>query len=404
MSNKDKISELSKTLGEPEWLLGWREAKLSGAESLPKEIKYGIGILGVLPKTLRGSTSENCEDYEVEPRSVFSQVVDYHVDSSKGLELYTWKEALAQEEIAPMLEGLLSSEFFPQASNYFSGMAQALFRSGLVVYVQPGMDERGMLTAEKLTLDTAISEGSSSDLVVVIAKEGAKLEFVSALAGGNDESVFARTLIVLTERDANVSITQKSGLAKGTILSSSRGIVASHASVSWSEIFSGNSSIKSELDNQLIGEGARAEILQGVIGGGTARYDILASTTHRASHTYSRIRTAGVAGGESKTVYRGLIDMKEGVSAVDGAQEARFLILSEKAEVDAIPALDIASKDVQCAHKLSISHIRDTDTFYPKLRGISGEESRNIFLEGHFAHVFSGEENEEIMKEIRKTL
>lgn len=365
--------------------MAWREAKEKDAQTLPKELKYGIGIAGVLPGE----------------EAVFDQMAEYHVEASKGIELYTWKEAVAQEEIAPILEGLLKSEFFPKASNYFSATGQAHFRSGVVVYVQPTLTETGELATEKLALDAAVSSGSSADVVIVIAKEGAKLGMTSALSGGDGKCVFARTFVVLTERDAHVSVIQRSA-ANGTMLLSSRGIIAAHSSCVWSEVFSANAAIKSETDDQLVGEGAHAEILQGVVGKETARYDIFSSATHRASHTHSRIKAAGIADGESKTVYRGLIDMKKGVSAVDGAQEARFLVLSEKATVDAIPSLDIASKDVQCTHKLSIAHIRDTDTFYPKLRGLSDEESQRIFLEGHFAQVFS--ENTALMSEISNNL
>lgn len=183
-----------------------------------------------------------------------------------------------------------------------------------------------------------------------------------------------------------------------------RGIVAAHSTCSWSAIFSGEISIKSETENVLIGESAKGEIREGIIADGLAHYDIFSSEKHMADHTHSRIYAAGIGTGMSKTVYRGVIDMVEGVSKVDGGQEARFLLLSPKAEVDAIPSLDIASKDVLCTHKLSISHIRDADAFYPKLRGLSDTESRALFLEGHFVQAFPGEENEEIMKDIRQLL
>ncbi|MDO8521065.1 MAG: SufD family Fe-S cluster assembly protein [bacterium] len=383
------MKEISKKLAEPGWVFAWREERLKLAETLPKELKYGIGILGILPES------------EVS----FEQTAEYRVDASKGLELYTWREAVTQEEIAPILEGLMKSKFFPKATNYYSGLAQALFRSGLVVYAQPNVGDDGVSKEETISLDTMVSEGSIADLIVVIAKEGARVAFTSAISGGGEASVFMRTIIVLTERDARVRVTQKETLANGTaVLISARGIVAAHSSVTWSEVLAGEISMKSETENVLIGESARGEILHGIIARGSAKYDIFSSTKHLASHTYSRIRAAGLGRDTSKTVYRGMVDMVEGIRAVEGGQEARFLVLSPKAEVDAIPSLDIASKDVQCTHKLSISHIRDTDTFYPKLRGLSDEESRRLFLEGHFAQVFSGEENEEIMKEVRKGL
>jgi len=412
----EQIKKISQSLSEPTWLLSWRAEKAGHAETLPAAIKYGISIHAVLP-----------------PNEVpFDQTADYHVDASKGLELYTWKEAIAQEEIVPILEGLMKSEFFPSATDHFSGIAQALFRSGIVAYVQPSLEEDGTPREESLHLDTLVPKGSSADIVVVIAKEGAKLSLTSALSGGEQTSVFARTVIVLTERDAHVRITQKHTLANGaTALFSSRGIAAAHSSVTWSAIFAGAIAVKSGTENMLIGDEARGEIREGILGGGSAQFDVFSSAKHLADHTHSRIRAAGLATDTSRTVYRGLIDMVEGIRAVDGGQEARFLVLSPKAEVDAIPSLDIASKDVLSTHKLSISHIRDTDTFYSKLRGLSDEESKQLFLEGHFAQVFStgastecfnpefsteglsrmssrqgfpGEDNEPIMNDIRTAL
>lgn len=403
LSNIEKIKEISRNLAEPEWVLHWREERLKFAETLPKTLKYGIEISGVLPKPAQGSPLQEPEDYPVQ--------VEYHVDASKGIELYTWKEAVREEEMAPILEGLMKSEFFPRATNYFSGLAQAVFRSGLVVYVQPSIGDDGVSIEEKLTLDTNVPSGNSADVVVVIVKEGARLSFTSACSGGGEKSVFARTIVVLTERDANVRVMQKQTLSKRTTaLISARGIVSAHSSCTWSEVFAGEISMKSETENLLVGESARGEILQGIIADGSAKYDIYSPTKHLADHTHSSIRAAGVGMGVSKTVYRGMVDIVKGVHVALGGQEARFLLLSPKAEVDAIPSLDIASKDVQCTHKLSVSHIHDIDTFYPKLRGISDFESRQILLEGHFAQVlstgsrrgFSGEENGEIMEEIHK--
>jgi Fe-S cluster assembly scaffold protein SufB len=329
LSINTKIKEVSRALGEPEWLLSWRGERAEIAKTLPKALKYGIGIVGVLPVSATvDAPSNNSAEHSVS----FDQTADYHVDASKGLELYTWKEAVAQEEIAVILEGLMQSKFFANATNYYSGIAHACFSSGLVVYAPPSMAEDGTLKEETLTLDTMIPKGNSADIIVVIAKEGAKLEFTSALSGGGTESVFCRTLIVLTERDARVRVRQTQTLVQGTtVLSHARGIVAAHSLCVWSEVFSGDIHVKSETENVLIGEQATGEILQGIIAEQSAQYDIFSSVKHVADHTHSRIRAAGVGTGISKTVYRGMIDMQAGVRSVDGAQEARFLVLSPTA-------------------------------------------------------------------------
>lgn len=389
MSNILKAEEVSQKLAEPEWLLSWRKDRLSRGASYPKTAKYGIAIEGVLPTG----------DIE------FNNEAKYHVDASKELELYTWKEAVAQEEIAPILQGLLESEFFPEANDHYTGIAHALFAGGLVVYAQPSLDEKGEMKEERLVLDTLLPDGSASDLIVVIAKEGARLLIESGVAGGGDGSLLARTIILLTEREAYVRVTEHARLEKGhSALVLGQAIVAAHSRVVWEELFDAKGSVRSDVRNLLIGENAQVDVIQGVIANDDARFDIHAGATHKASNTQSVIRAAGVHAGTSKTVYRGKIDIHKGVSGVRGAQDAQFLVVSPKAEVDAIPSLDIASKDVECTHKLSVAHFRDTDLFYPKLRGLSDEESRAMFLEAMFARVFSGGGADAMMEDVRKGL
>ncbi len=369
--------------------MSWREKRFVDAGILPKAIKHGIAITALFP--------------ESEPD--YAGVAQYHVDASKGLELYTWKEAVTQEEIVPVLNGLLNSEFFPIAGDHFRAFGQACFASGIVVYVQPNMAIDDTFIEERLVLDTMVPTTSGADIVVVILKEGAKLDLVSNVTGGGEGSVFSRTLVVVTERDTQVRITEGTNLATGGMLmKSARAIVAGNSKVTWREIFSGDALTSTINESLLIGVGARATVLQGVVGEAHAIHDIEVSARHLADDTHSSIRTAGIACDTSRTLYRGLVDMKEGVHKVVGAQDGRFLVLSKGAKVDAIPALDIASNDVTCAHKLSISHIRDGDIFYPKLRGLSDDESRALFLEGHFAQAFVGDANTDIMLQVTEKL
>jgi len=363
--------------------LSWRKKGLEQAATLPVAIKHGIGISALFP--------------EIEPD--FEGVAEYHVDASKGLEIYTWSEACTQEEVVPILEGLLGSSFFPVPKDAFRAKGNALFASGLLVYVQPNMAEDGTFLTERLTLDTNVPKSSSSDIVVVIVKAGAKCELVLNNAGGDFGSVHSRTLVVVTEQDAVARITQRDSVALGAmVMHDSRGVVAGNAKVIWRELFVDDVLVSSVTHNLLIGSSASVKVLQGLVARGHAAFDVDVSAEHVADDTHSQIFTAGTAQDVSTILYRGLVGMREGVHKVVGAQEAKFLTLTPGAKIDAIPSLDIASNDVTCAHKLSLSHVREGDLFYPKLRGLSDDESRALHMEAHFAHVFGGEENVDIME------
>lgn len=388
MSNTTKIAELSKRLAEPEWLLSWREARAEQAAALPVTEQYGISISGV-------SLGEE---------NTFASFAEYQVTPSKGLELYTWKEAITQEEITPFLERLMTSELFPRASAHGVALGQSLFQTGLVVYVQPTLDDAGNPKEETLTIETAIPLGAASDIVIVIAKEGSQLKMESILKGGEASSMFVRTMIVLMESGAKAAIVTRTNGAKGLAMMEHAALVSAHASCDFVEDPQSAMVYRSHTTSLLLGEEATSEILHTLIGTENASYDIWAGAEHRASDTHSRIYALGLGGANSKIVYRGMIDMKKGVHAVDGAQEGKFLIVSPHAEIDAIPELDIASKDVASTHKLSVSHIRDIDLFYAKTRGIPEAEAREIAIEGFFGSLLSRIKKEEIMESVRERI
>jgi hypothetical protein len=159
---------------------------------------------------------------------------EYRVEASKGLELSTWKEALAQEETAVFLERLFSSELLPQARAHLSAIGRAEFSSALVVYVQPTLDDVGTATEETLLLETTIPHAACADLLIVIAKTGARLRMTDRVIGGGAESVHTRTTIIITEEDAVVSgktETTMKGFFHGEII----GLVGPYATCQWTE-------------------------------------------------------------------------------------------------------------------------------------------------------------------------
>ena len=123
----ENIVELSQKLGEPEWLLAWRNKQLEKYEILPVNETYGISMPAL----------------EVGAEMTVTAYPEYNVEASKGLELYTWKEAMLQEEIAPILERLLMSELLPAPLSRDAALGRAYFQTGLVVYVQPSVNEKG---------------------------------------------------------------------------------------------------------------------------------------------------------------------------------------------------------------------------------------------------------------------
>lgn len=386
--NLQKIEALSKRLGEPEWLFSWRKDACEKAASLPRNEKYGIAI----------SALELVEQPEL------TAFPEYEVNASKGLELYTWKEAMKQEEIAPILERLLQSPLLSAPLSQEQALGRAFFQSGLVVYVQPKIDEHGEYGEETLELISTIPFGSAADLIVVIAKEGAQLTMKSMLRGGEDSSVLLRTIITLTLGEGKVNIVSSTNGARGFISLEQKALVASYSAVDILEDPSGADRLRSDVETLLLGQESASTITHIVTAEGASQFDLHARTLHHASDTSSNIYALGTGGGTSRIVYRAAVDIKAGIKQVQGAQEGKFLVLSDTAEIDAIPILDIASNEVSSTHNLSVSHIRDADLFYAKSRGLADDDSRALLLEGFFGTLFEKLGKDDLMERIRARL
>lgn len=370
--------------GESERIAAWRNIGASDAQTLPRAERYGIGIDAL-------SFSENVS---------FSGRVDYHVDASKELEVYTWNEAMVQEEIRLLVEELLSSPLLPGASFSFAAGGRAMFCDALVVYVQPKLDEKGESTFETLTLTSTLPALPCADLLVIIIKNGARLDMRSLIIGESELSALARTTIVLAEGEALLRISSSGGAGAGNTGLDSFLIVGPHARVEWVEDPQDSRVYRSSVRATLVGARSSAQVLHTLLPDPSATLDVVADIHHAASDTDSRIFALGLASGNSRTVYRGNIRMASGVTNVDGAQDGRFLLVSPTARVDAIPALDIASKEVRSSHRLFVTHIRPADLFYAASRGIAPLFARLLTAEGFFGTLLHKVNKEELLTEL----
>lgn len=378
------ISEQHNIPGESERIVVWRNVAASDAEKLPHRERYGIGI-----------------DALSFPEDVsFSGRVDYHVDASKELEVYTWSEAMAQEETRLLVEELLSSPLLPGASFAFAARGRAMFRDALVVYVQPKLDEKGESAFETLTLTSTLPGETCADLLVVIVKNGARIDMKSVVTGGSPGAGIARTTIVLAEGEALIRFAASGGVADGVTAMDSFFLVGPHARVEWVEDPKGARAYRSSVRASLLGIRSSAQVLHVLLSGSDAIVDVNAEVRHCASETDSRVFALGLASENSRTVYRGNIAIAPGVSDVDGAQDGRFLLVSPAARVDAIPALDIASKEVRSSHRLFVTHIRPADLFYAVSRGITPLAARLLTIEGFFGTLLHKVNKEELLTEL----
>ncbi len=138
---------------------------------------------------------------------------------------------------------------------------------------------------------------------------------------------------------------------------------------------------RDETHIRLLAQGAAANIAAAYKMEGWATLDTTTEIEHLAPQTYSNQLIKGVVGGEAKGVFQGKIHIAPGAVKTEGHQLHKALLLSDNAETDCKPELEIYADDVQCSHGAATGELDKEQLFYMLSRGIGEDEARQILVE-----------------------
>jgi Fe-S cluster assembly protein SufD len=78
---------------------------------------------------------------------------------------------------------------------------------------------------------------------------------------------------------------------------------------------------------------------------------------------------------------------------VDGRQLNKTILLSDRAEMDTKPELEIYADDVKCSHGATIGELDENAVFYLRARGIGLAEARQMLVEGFIEDLIGAVDN-----------
>jgi Fe-S cluster assembly protein SufD len=142
-----------------------------------------------------------------------------------------------------------------------------------------------------------------------------------------------------------------------------------------------------ETDVRLDGAAAACQIAGAYAIDGRAFCDNTTNVWHGRPRTTSRQVYRGAIDGEGHAVFQGRIVVEPGAQGTDGHQLSKALLLSDTAEIDQKPALEIFSDDVKCSHGAAAGQLDAQALFYLRSRGLPEATARQMLLEGFLADV-----------------
>lgn len=143
---------------------------------------------------------------------------------------------------------------------------------------------------------------------------------------------------------------------------------------------------RTDLVVRFAGEHAECDLQGLYLAGDQQLMDYHLDVDHRLPGCTSREAFKGILYGKGRAVFDGRVHVAKDAQKTDAAMSNRNLLLSEGAEVDAKPQLEINADDVKCSHGTTVGQIEPEMLFYLRSRGISAALARRMLCVG-----FAGE-------------
>ncbi|MDR3403808.1 MAG: Fe-S cluster assembly protein SufD [Chthoniobacter sp.] len=149
----------------------------------------------------------------------------------------------------------------------------------------------------------------------------------------------------------------------------------------------GTHHLRSESVSHLRAPGGRSDMLALTVADEAQEIDSRAFQIHEAPNTASDLLYKNSLDDSSRTIFSGLIRVDPGAHQTDAYQKVRNLLLSDEAEANSAPGLEIEANDVRCTHGATSGQIEQEELFYLMSRGITKRAAQKLIVHGFLQEV-----------------
>ena len=108
---------------------------------------------------------------------------------------------------------------------------------------------------------------------------------------------------------------------------------------------------------------------------------------HAEPHCQSNELYKGIVTDSARGVFNGKVMVRKDAQKTNAFQQSSSLVLSNKAQMDSKPQLEIFADDVKCSHGATIGQLDETSVFYLRSRGLNDTEARTMLQHAFIAEV-----------------
>ncbi len=139
--------------------------------------------------------------------------------------------------------------------------------------------------------------------------------------------------------------------------------------------------------SRLTGEGARSDLLAVSVADGAQEFDARTLQDHVCPHTTSDLLYKNALTDRARNTFGGLIRVEPHAHFTDAYQTVRNLLLSDDAEANSMPGLEILADNVKCSHGATSGQVDEEEMFYLLARGIPLSVAKQLLVSGFLNEV-----------------
>jgi len=303
---------------------------------------------------------------------------------------------------------LLCEHFMAQpaklGSAKFAALHKALVRAGTFLWVPRNIEIRAPFEVFHLV------EGDCATVyphTLIIADDNSKVTFVEHFVSSNPEhrGFACGVNDLVLKRGSKLTYVSLQEWSRNFVSVQVNSTIAARDSeaVNLALNFGGRYS-RLESVSRMIDRGARSDMLAITVARADQEFDQRTLQDHLKADTTSDLLYKNVLNDNARTVFSGLIKVEPGAHRTDAYQKVRNLLLSDDAEANSMPGLEILADDVRCTHGATSGQIEPEELFYLKSRGINDLAAKQLVARGFLNEVVARLPEAELSEYLQKQI
>ena len=275
------------------------------------------------------------------------------------------------------------------ANDAMTSFNAALLQDGLRVRVHPSAKPSKPLAF--MFVDEATRGDLSQARLIIDVDGGAMIDIIEAHISVGSDAQFANTVIQLDIADgARVGFVRiqeraESHIQVGKLIADLR----RDAFFDYASFDFGGSLIRNDVAVNIMEPGASVNLNGLYLAAGKQHIDNHTRIDHRVGPSQSREEYRGILGGHSRCIFNGKAIVHKAADGTDAEQSNHNLLLSETAEIDTKPELEIYAEDVKCAHGATVGQLDRSSLFYLRSRGLDRDDAVQLLTRAFAARILT---------------